>query len=134
MPVRNIPLAEVGPLARDVMLRSPDTVPADMTVAAARHRLESPRLRMLLVAEGERLIGAVSRERLAGERDDDLALAQLADPNSPRVGPLETVPRVLELLERADTERLPVVDEDDHLLGLVCFNRRKRQFCVDAVS
>ena len=132
MPTRNVPLAEVGPLARDVMLSSPDTVPADMTVAAARALLESPRLRMLLVAEGDRLIGAISRERLAAEPDGDITLGRLADPDSPRVGSDETVTRVLEALEDAGTERLPVVDGGDRLLGLVCFNRSKRHFCLDA--
>lgn len=132
MPVRNVPVAEVGPLARDVMLRSPDTVPAGMTVAAARGLLESPRLRMLLVADGDRLIGAIARERLAAEPAGDIALGRLADPHSPRVGPDETVAHVLEVLDDAGTERLPVVDEDDRLLGLVCFNRSKRHFCLDA--
>lgn len=131
MPVRNVSVAEVGPLARDVMLRSPDTVAADMTVAAARPLLESPRLRMLLVTEGDRLVGAVSRERLAAESDGALTLDRLADPGSPRVAPHETVPRVLSLLEAADTERLPVVD-DDRLVGLICFNRDKRHFCLDS--
>ena len=132
MPVRNVPVAEVGPLARDVMLKSPDTVPAGMTVAAARDLLESPRLRMLLVADGDRLIGAIARERLAVEPDGEIALGRLADPDSPRVGPDETVAHVLEVLEIAGTERLPVVDERDRLLGLICFNRAKRHFCVDA--
>ncbi len=132
MPARNIPLADVGPLARDVMLTSPATVAADMSVLVARRLLESPRLRMLLVADGDRLVGAISRERLAAEGDGDMTLGRLADPDSPRVGPQETVPRVLELLAAADSERLPVVDDGGRLLGLICFNRRKRHFCIDA--
>ncbi len=131
MPVRNVPVAEVGPRARDVMLKSPDTVPGDMTVAAARRFLDNPRLRMLLVADDGRLIGAVSRDRLASESDGDVTLAGLADPAIPRIGPHETVDRVLELLDSAGSERLPVVD-DDRLLGLICWNRRKRHFCIDA--
>ncbi len=132
MPVRNVPVAEVGPLARDVMLRSPDTVPGDMSVAAARRLLDNPRLRMLLVADDGRLVGAVSRERLATESDGHSSLARLADPAIARIGPHETVARVLELLDSAGSERLPVVDDDDRLLGLICWNRRKRHFCIDA--
>ncbi len=132
MPVRNVPVAESGPLAGDVMLKSPDTVPGDMTVAAARGLLENPRLRMLLIADDDRLLGVVSRERLAAESDGDLTLARLADSAIARIGPHETVDRVLELLDIAGSERLPVVDDDDRLLGLICFNRRKRHFCIDA--
>ncbi len=105
----HVPVAEVGPFARDVMLRSPDTVLGDMTVAAAWRLLDNPRLRMLLVADDGRLMGVVSRERLAGELDGELTLDRLADAQSPRVRPDETVARVLDLLETADTERLPVV-------------------------
>ncbi len=134
MPVRNVPVAESGPLAGDVMLKSPDTVPSDMTVAAARRLLENPRLRMLLIADDDRLLGVVSRERLAAESDGDLTLARLADSAIARIGPHETVDRVLELLDTAGSERLPVVDDDDRLLGLICFNRRKRHFCIDAAG
>lgn len=132
MPVRNVPVDEVGPLARDVMLSTPDTVPADMTVAEARLLLHNPRLRLLLVAEGDRFAGAISRERLAGESDGGLTLDRLADTQAPRVRPDETVPHVLDLLEANKSERLAVVDDEDRLLGLVCFNSRKRHFCMDA--
>lgn len=134
MPVRNLPISDVGPHARDVMLTSPDTVAAETTVADARGLLDNPRLRMLLVADGDHLVGAVSRERLEGESDGSLPLARLADPKSMRVGPDEPVDGVIERMERAETERLPVVDRDCRLLGLICFNRRKRHFCVDALS
>lgn len=132
MTVRNVPLAEAGPLVRDAMLTAPDTVPATMTVREARPLLDSPRLRMLLVSDGSRLLGAISRERLESEPDDSLALGELADPRSARIGPDEDVAQAVELLEAQDAERLPVVGEEDRLLGLVCFNRRKRHFCVDA--
>src|SRR3712207_5424075 len=115
------------------MLRSPDTAPAEMTVAAARGPLESPRLRMLLVAEGDRLVGAIGRERLEAEADGSITLGRLADAGTARVGPDETVEHVLEVMEAADAERLPVVDDEDRLLGLVCFNRGKRHFCLNAV-
>ncbi|CAA9466879.1 MAG: hypothetical protein AVDCRST_MAG38-949 [uncultured Solirubrobacteraceae bacterium] len=132
MPVRNVPVEEVGPRAGDVMLRSPDTVPGDMSVGSARHLLENPRLRMLLVAGGGRLIGAVTRERLETEPDGELTLASIADRQAPRVTPDEPVPSVLAMLEAAGSDRLPVVDDDDRLLGLICFNRSKRHFCIDA--
>ncbi len=132
MPVRNVPVGEVGPLVRDVMLTEPDTVPATMTVREARLLLGSPRMRMLLVADGDRLLGAITRERLEAESDGDLALSRLADPRSPRIGPEEDVEQALRMLEAGDTERLAVVGGGDRLLGLVCFNRRKRHFCVDA--
>ena len=41
-------------------------------------------------------------------------------------GPMEPA-----LRRRIESERLPVVEADGSLVGLVCFNRRRNVFCVD---
>jgi CBS domain-containing protein len=47
------------------------------------------------------------------------------------VTPADAASRALELLDADESERLPVVEEDGSLVGLVCFNRRRNVFCVD---
>jgi CBS domain-containing protein len=132
MTVRNVPIASAGPLVRDAMLRAPDTLPPTVTVQEARPLLESPRMRLLLVADGEGYAGAVSREALGNERDGSTTLGELASSHRTTVGPDEPLERALELLDREGSERLPVVADDGRLIGLVCFNRQKSHFCVDA--
>ncbi len=134
MPFRNVAISDSGERARDIMLTAPETVTDTTTVAAARRLLENPRLRTLLVTRGPRLIGVVSRRRLADEPDDNLPLSRLADAKGPRIGPDEPLARVLERLETTPSGRIPVVEKGDRLIGLICLNRRQQHFCVDATT
>lgn len=132
MTVRNVPTALAGPLVADAMLRAPDTLSPTVTVGDARPRLESPRLRLLLVAEGDEFRGAVTRERLEAELDSTRTLGELVETGPTTVAPDDPLERALSLLAERDSERLPVVADDGRLVGLVCFNRQKGHFCVDA--
>ena len=130
MPTRNIPIADAGPHVADVMLRGPRTVAPETTVAEARAQFDNPRVRLLLVAEGERYLGAVTRESLPGDAPDDAPLGPIADGSALRIAPGEPVQRALDEIETRGLDRIPVVDGDE-LVGLICFNRRHGHFCVD---
>jgi CBS domain-containing protein len=131
MATRNIPVADAGPRAADVMLREPRAVPPVTTVQEARETFENPRVRLLLVAEGDRFLGAVTRAHVGDGVDGSTPLGQLAA-EAVLVRPEDPVDRVVELLEAdEEADRLPVVAGDGTLVGLVCFNRRHGHFCVD---
>jgi CBS domain-containing protein len=132
MPTRNVPLESAGPRVEDVMLRGPRTVAPETTVAEARETFENPRVRLLLVARGDAFLGAVTRETIGDELGGDVTLEALATEGGALVGPADPVDRAVELLELKQTDRLPVVEDDGTLVGLVCFNRRHGHFCVDA--
>jgi CBS domain-containing protein len=130
MATRNIPVADAGPRAADVMLREPRAVPPGTTVEEARETFANPRVRLLLVAEGDRFLGAVTREHVEGV-DGGTTLGQLAA-DAALVRPDDPVDRVVALLEAdEEADRLPVVAGDGTLVGLVCFNRKHGHFCVD---
>jgi CBS domain-containing protein len=129
MATRNIPVAEAGPSAADVMLREPRAVPPSTTVAEARETFENPRVRLLLVAEGDRFLGAVTREHVEDADAADTLDGLAAD--AALVRPEDPVGRVVELIEADGGDRIPVVAGDGTLVGLVCFNRRHGHFCVD---
>jgi CBS domain-containing protein len=131
MPTRNIPIADAGPSAADVMLRDPRAVRPSTTAGEARATFENPRVRLLLVAEGDRFLGAVTRDDLPDAVEDGRTVGELAG-DAVLVRPQDPVERVVGLLGEEGTDRLPVVDGDGALLGLVCFNRRHGHFCVDA--
>ncbi len=131
MPTRNIPVADAGPRAADVMLREPRAVPPATTVREAREMFENPRVRLLLVADGDQFLGAVTRAHLGEGVDGSLPLGPLAA-EAVRVRPEDPVDRVVALLEAdEEADRLPVVAGDGTLVGLVCFNRKHGHFCVD---
>jgi CBS domain-containing protein len=131
MPTRNIPAAEAGPAVADLMLRDPRTVTSQTTVAEARGAFANPRERMLLVTDDGRFTGAVPRALVTDDLDAAMTLGSLLDAATPRVAPGDSAGRALELLEADQSERLPVVEADGTLVGLVCFNRNRGVFCVD---
>jgi CBS domain-containing protein len=131
MPTRNVPLADAGPRVADVMLRAPRAVPPETTVAEARATFENPRVRLLLVARGERFLGSVTRADVGPAVAGADTLGQLTGRDA-RVRPGDSVASAVELLDAAQADRLPVVEGDGTLVGLVCFNRKHGHFCVDA--
>jgi CBS domain-containing protein len=131
MPTRNVPLADAGPSVADVMLREPRAVGPDTTVAQARETFENPRVRLLLVAEGDRFLGAVTREHVGDGVAGEEPLGRLAA-EAALVRPDDPVARAVELLDADGSDRLPVVAGDGTLVGLICFNRKHGHFCVDA--
>src|ERR687898_2765093 len=112
------------------MLREPGTVAPGTTVAQAREQFENPRVRLLLVADGERFLGAITRESLPPDVADDQALGPLADGAGLRVAPGDPVSRAMDEITARGLDRIPVVD-GDALVGLICFNSRHGHFCVD---
>jgi CBS domain-containing protein len=131
MATRNVPVTQAGSRVEDVMLRAPRTLSPTTTVAEARRAFENPRERLLLIARGETFLGAIDREALSEELPADATLEGLLR-DGPRVTTDDSVTRALELLDADGGERLPVVEPDGRLVGLVCFNRRQGHFCVDA--
>jgi len=130
MSTRNIPVDEAGEAVADVMLRGPRTLAPNATVADARAAFENPRERLLLVADGDLFLGAVTPERLGEGLGGDVPLGGLANREAATIGPGAPVTAALEMLDAADADRLPVVEEDGTLVGLVCYNRHRAVFCV----
>jgi CBS domain-containing protein len=124
----HIPVEKAGPHVSDVMLGSPRALPADATVADARAAFENPKERLLLVCDGERFVAALAREDVAGA-DDATPLTALSSGATPTLRPDDVVAAALEIVGE-DVERVPVVDGDGALRGLVCFNPRGSYFCA----
>lgn len=122
---RNIKFEDAGPTVADVMLTAPRTYPASTPLASAAAEFENPRVRMLLVTEGDRYVGGVTREQVAtAERDPDRPIAEVADGAVPHLAPGDSPARALEVVEESGSNRLPVVDDEGNLLGLVCWNKQ----------
>lgn len=131
MAIRNVKLEAAGPNVRDVMLRAPRTVAPGTPVSEARGLFENPRVRLLLVAREGTFLGAIGPESIPDDTPGDARLEELARLDGPVVAPEDPVDRAVELLDAGAIERLPVVERDGAIVGLVCFNRRRGHFCVD---
>jgi CBS domain-containing protein len=110
---------------REAMVRDPLTLDAGASAQEAGQRLADPDVRAVLVCDGGRLVGVVTRKTLVREvvalgRDPvRTTLAEIAEP------PLHTIAADAELeqafhdLEQRDLERVPVTDADGRLAGVL---------------
>jgi len=125
---RHIPIGEAGPAVRDVLLREARAVPPDTPVHEVRETFGNPRVKLLLVADGDRFLGTIGPDDLPADSDGTIAALVRAD--APRVTPDDEVGTALALVEQTGLNRIPVVDGDGRLEGLVCFNRSRNAFCA----
>jgi CBS domain-containing protein len=127
---RHIEIADAGPTVADVMMSEPHTNAADEPVAAARDKLAKSSVKLLVVVDGDRFTGTVARDDLPPEGDDNEILAAIARRDRPQLAPGDPVEQALRLHADSGAERIPVVDDDGILRGLVCLNSGTTYFCA----
>ncbi len=121
---------------RDAMVPEPGTLDASANAQQAGERLSDPAVRAVLVCDGGRLVGVITRKTLVRE-----VVATGRDPRTTRVGeiaepPLFTLDAALSLddafraLEEHDLERVPVV-EDGRLVGVLSRSVLRRRLAED---
>ena len=110
---------------RDVMTSNPRTVEADRPVAEAARLMKQEDVGIVPVVEGDRLIGAVT--------DRDIVLRVVADGKDPQTTtvreiastdlvtahPQQDLSEALKLMAHHQIRRLPVVEEDGKLVGVL---------------
>ena len=83
-PTRHIPIDDAGPAVRDVMLREPRAVPPGHAGDEVRETFANPRVKLLLVADGDRFLGTVGPDDLPA--DGDGTIADIVRADAPRAG------------------------------------------------
>jgi len=116
-----------GRVVADVMLREPKTLPPVATVGQVRELLEKPSVQMVLLADAGVFSGAVT-ELPPNALDGEPAI-DFADRSPASLGPDESAAAAFELAARLPHGRVVVLDEQRHLLGLLCLNRARTKFC-----
>jgi CBS domain-containing protein len=120
--------AAEGQVVADLMLRNPKTLPAEAAVADARAVLDNPHVKMVLLTDGQTFVGAITdlpRDAVAAQRALDYA-----DPSPETIGPGEPASTAFARTAANPYRRLVVVDDDAHLLGLLCVNESRTRFCA----
>jgi CBS domain-containing protein len=114
-----------GKQVREVMTSSPRTVAPDATVQEAARLVRDEDVGSLPIVDGDRLVGTIT--------DRDIVLRVVADGKDPQsvtvrdvastdlvtVDPEQNLEEVLRLMARHQIRRLPVVEEDGRLVGIV---------------
>ncbi|MBA2425002.1 MAG: CBS domain-containing protein [Actinobacteria bacterium] len=122
---------------RDAMVSHPGRLPADASAQAAGELLQRPEVRAIYVTDDERLVGVVTRKTLvrevvaAGREPSATTLGEIAEPPDHTIGPDVPLEDAFRFLEEHDAERVPVVDEEGRLIGVLSRSVLQRRLAED---
>ena len=111
-------------LVREAMVSDPLALDASATAQAAGERLADPDVRAVLVCDGERFVGVVTRKTLvrevvaAGRDPRAVTLGEIAEPAIFTLDAAMGLEEAFRALEERDLERVPVTD-DGRLVGVL---------------
>jgi len=115
----------MGKSVKDVMTSNPCSIDADKPVAYAAEMMKKEDVGIAPIVEGDRLVGTLT--------DRDIVVRVVADGRDPQqvkvrdvasrdlvtVDPQQGLDEALRLMARHQVRRLPVVEEDGRLVGVV---------------
>jgi CBS domain-containing protein len=124
-------------VVREAMVSHPGHLPADASAQAAGELLERPEVRAVYVTNDERLTGVVTRKTLvrevvaAGRDPKTTPLGEIAEPPDNTIDPDLPLDDAFRFLEEQDLERVPVVDGDGRLIGVLSRSVLQRRLAED---
>ncbi len=124
-------------LVRDAMVSHPGRLPADASARAAGELLQRPEVRAIYVTDEERLVGVVTRKTLvrevvaAGRDPNATKLGEIAELPDHTIGPDVPLEDAFRFLEEHDAERVPVVDGERRLMGVLSRSVLGRRLAED---
>jgi CBS domain-containing protein len=115
----------MGQRIREVMTSNPSTIEADGFVVEAAKIMKAEDAGVVPVTENGRLIGMVTDRdiaiRVVAERKDPQAtsIREVASTDLVTIDPQQDLDEALRLMAQHKVRRLPVVEEDGRLVGVV---------------
>ena len=114
---------------RDVLHAKLSTLDATATIADVRaYFAQSASRRQAFVVDDGRYVGSLTPDDLDGAEPDRLA-ADVADRDGPTIGLDAPAATGRDLALRTDARRVPVVDGDGRLVGVVAVTGDLQSFC-----
>jgi CBS domain-containing protein len=124
-------------VVRDAMVRDPGRLPANASAQEAGGLLQRPEVRAVYITDGERLVGVVTRKTLvrevvaAGRDPRGTRLERIAERPHYTIGPEVPLEEAFHFLEEHDAERVPVVDDEGRLVGVLSRSVLQRRLAED---
>ncbi len=115
----------MGKSIRDVMSSNPRTVSADQPVVEAARLMRDEDVGITPIVEGDRLIGTLTDRDIVlrviadGRDPQSVTAREIASTNLVTVDPQQELDEALRLMAHHQVRRLPVVEEDGRLVGVV---------------
>jgi CBS domain-containing protein len=124
-------------VVREAMVSHPGHLEAEESAQAAGELLGRPEVRAVYVTDEDRLVGVVTRKTLVREvvasgRDPRTTpLGEIAERPDYTIGPDVPLEEAFRFLEQHDAERVPVVDGDGRLIGVLSRSVLQRRLAED---
>src|SRR5919198_2872934 len=110
---------------RDVMTSNPCTIDADKSVAYAAKMMKDEDVGLAPIVEDDKLIGMLTDRDIAirvvaeGRDPDQVTVREVASKQVVTIDPQQDLDEALRIMAKHQVRRLPVVEEDGRLVGVV---------------
>src|SRR5436190_21371579 len=115
----------MGQSIRELMTDNPCSIDADKPVAYAAKMMRDEDVGLAPIVEGDKLIGTVTDRDIAirvvaeGKDPQQTTVREIASTNLVTIDPQQDLDEALRLMAKHQVRRLPVVEEDGRLVGVV---------------
>jgi CBS domain-containing protein len=115
----------MGKTIRDLMTKNPCAIDADKPVAYAAKMMRDEDVGLAPIVEGQRLIGTLTDRDIAirvvaeGRDPERTIVREVATTQLVTIDPDQDLDEALRLMARNQVRRLPVVEEDGTLAGVI---------------
>ena len=115
----------MGKPIRDMMSSNPCAIDADKPVAYAAKMMRDEDVGLAPVVEGDRLVGTLTDRDIAirvvaeGRDPESTSVREVASTDLVTIDPEQNLDEALRLMADHQVRRLPVVEEDGRLVGVV---------------
>jgi CBS domain-containing protein len=115
----------MGQTIKDVMTSDPCTIDAGKSVAYAAKMMRDEDVGLAPIVEGDKLIGMLTDRDIAirvvaeGRNPDQVTVAEVASQQVVTIDPQQDLAEALRIMAKHQVRRLPVVEEDGRLVGVV---------------
>ena len=115
----------MGKSIRELMTSNPCSIESDKSVAYAAKMMRDEDVGLAPIVEGERLVGTVTDRDVAirvvaeGKDPESTKVKEIASTDLVTIDPQQDLDEALRLMAQHQVRRLPVVEEDGRLVGVV---------------
>ena len=115
----------MGKSVRDLMTDKVSSIDADKTVEDAAKMMKDEDVGLVPIVEGDRLVGTLTDRDIAirvvaeGRDPSSTTVREVASTDLVTVDPQQDLDEALRLMAQHQVRRLPVVEEDGRLVGIV---------------
>jgi CBS domain-containing protein len=115
----------MGKTVREFMTTNPCSIDADKSVAYAAKMMKDEDVGLAPIVEGDRLIGTVTDRDIAirvvaeGKDPQSATVREIASTQLVTIDPDQDLDEAVRLMAQHQVRRLPVVEEDGKLVGVV---------------